>query len=114
MDSFPVMCFLLILLLSSMFTEGAVLKNDQEELIDSEDEQLIFIECGYIQGILHNPEMSFNLNDYEQKFENINNRVFFLCVSRTYVCLKYPKTRLLLQVMDPVRFINMTQSRDFC
>uniref|UniRef100_A0A8C6GPF4 Uncharacterized protein n=1 Tax=Mus spicilegus TaxID=10103 RepID=A0A8C6GPF4_MUSSI len=78
MASFPVMCFLLILLLPSMFTEGAVLKKDQEELIDSEDESIILISCQFIQELLKNAgEVLFDSNDNEVMFEKINDRVFF-------------------------------------
>ncbi|NP_001171056.1 exocrine gland-secreting peptide 34 precursor [Mus musculus] len=81
MASFPVMCFLLILLLPSMFTEGVVLKKDQEELIDSEDESIILISCQYIQEFLKNAgEILFYSNDKEVMFEKIIDRDFFFFV----------------------------------
>nr|BAF92748.1 exocrine gland-secreting peptide 34 [Mus musculus] len=92
MASFPVMCFLLILLLPSKFTEGVVLKKDQEELIDSEDESIILISCQYIQEFLKNArEILFYSNDNEVMSEKIIDRDFFfffgVCMSRNYVVL---------------------------
>nr|BAF92740.1 exocrine gland-secreting peptide 25 [Mus musculus] len=50
MASFPVMHFLIILLLTSVVTEVWVLKQTQEELTTSTD-SLVLFDCNYIQSI---------------------------------------------------------------
>ncbi|XP_031224821.1 exocrine gland-secreted peptide 1-like [Mastomys coucha] len=45
MDSFPVMYFLIIMLMTSMVTEGRILKQTQNKLTISADHSILLVDC---------------------------------------------------------------------